>query len=166
MKTLDGLVQYAQSHIGSPYWYGAFGQAATPELENKLRAEFPNCWNRAGNVSKDYGSYVYDASGIIKGYIWTTDNGLTYNQSQDLNCFGFYLKAARKGKMNDAPATFPGTAGTLVYKTCNGKVIGINHIGVYADGYVYEAKPGEGVVKTPFNANDWPFWSSCVFIDG
>lgn len=162
MKTTDGLIRYLDSKLGSPYWYGGFGQVATPELEAKLRATFPNIWHRAGDVSKDYGSFIFDAAGIIKGYMWDTDHGATYNQTQDLTCFGFYIKATRKGTTSD----FPAENGTLVYQSINGKKIGINHIGVYADGYVYEAKPGEGVVKTQYRVQDWPFWSDNFLIDG
>ena len=32
MKTGQGLVEYAKAQIGKPYWWGTFGNIATPEL--------------------------------------------------------------------------------------------------------------------------------------
>lgn len=163
MKTNDGLVAYAALMVGKPYWFGSYGQTATEGLEKRLRADFPRKWDQIGDVSKDYGNKVFDAAGLIKGYIWsnTPKDQPVYKSSEDLTSYGFYRTSKNHGKRDD----FPKTNGTLVYKSITNNTIGICHVGVYADGYVYEAVPKEGVVKTPYRVQDWPYWSDCIFID-
>ena len=160
MRTIDGLIKYVDSMVGNPYWPGAYGQKASKTLEKKLRDECESRWSKIGDVSDDYRKPVHDATGLIKGYLWKSEGQPVYKQSEDLSAYGFYRLALNKGKRD----TCPRCNGMLVYKSITSNTIGINHIGVYANGFVYECVPGKGVVKTKFDIRDWPFWSDCTFI--
>jgi len=159
MRTSDGLIKYVKSMVGNPYWPGAYGQKASESLEKKLRVEHKSRWMNIDDVSEDYGKPVHDASGLIKGYLWRSEGQPVYKQSEDLTSYGFYRLAPNNGKRD----TCPRSNGMLVYKSVTCNTIGINHMGVYADGFVYECVPGKGVVKTKFDIRDWPFWSDCRF---
>lgn len=99
--------------------------------------------------------------GLVKGYLWSDNATATpkYSSTQDKSASGMYSAAGEKGKI----ATFPGTAGLLVFK--GNTAAKISHVGVYdGKGYVYEAKGhAYGVVKTAFKAADWPFWAQCPY---
>lgn len=159
-KTNSGLVEYAKAQVGLPYWYGTYGQEASESLYKTMKNMYPDYYTD-DDFSTQYGQRVHDCSGLIKGYLWSDSptSKPSYNASQDLNAANFYSTGASKG----AIATFPRTNGMLVFKgTSPAK---INHVGVYADGYVYEAKGhAYGVKKTRFTSTEWTYWCQCNLI--
>lgn len=161
MKTNNGLVEYAKAYVGSPYWFGTFGQTSTPALLRAKQRQYPSYY-----VDNDF-TYqlnlrVHDCVGLIKGYLWRSDlyTEPKYDPKQDISANGMYKKSTMRGIIS----TMPSINGILVYK---GKTENsITHVGIYCtDGYVYEAKGHRyGVVKTKFNMNEWNFWSMCPYI--
>ncbi len=161
-KTNKGLVEYAKAQIGLPYWYGTFGNIATKALHVNKRNQYPSYY-KAKDFEKQYGKRVHDCVGLIKGYIWSDSATGTprYNAAQDKSAAGMYAASKVKGMS----ATFPKKAGQLLYKGATPAKI--THVGIYGgDGYVYEAKGhASGVVKTKYEAEDWPYWSQCPYIE-
>lgn len=161
MKNNAGLVLYAKAQVGLPYWYGTFGQTASPTLLNSKRKQYPSYY-KSTDFNTQYNKRVHDCVGLIKGYLWsdTTTSKPKYNASQDVSAAGMYKNSTTKGDMS----TFPAINGTLVYKKSGNR---ISHVGIYCvDGYVYEAKGHKfGVVKTPYKQTDWVLWSLCPYID-
>lgn len=154
-KTNKGLVAYATSQLGKPYWYGCFGQKSTKELYNSKKKQYPsqyqwNCPSNQLNIK------VHDCVGLIKGYLWCDTNESTpkYNASQDVSADGMLTKCKEKG----AISTMPDIPGILVFLP--------GHIGVYiGDGYVIEAKGhAYGVVKTKLQGRGWKNWGKCPWI--
>lgn len=161
MKNNAGLVLYAKAQVGLPYWYGTFGQTASPTLLNSKRKQYPSYY-KSTDFNTQYNKRVHDCVGLIKGYLWsdTTTSTPKYNASQDVSAAGMYKNSTTKGDMS----TFPAINGTLVYKKSSNR---ISHVGIYCvDGYVYEAKGHKfGVVKTPYKQTDWVLWSLCPYIE-
>lgn len=161
MKNNAGLVLYAKAQVGLPYWYGTFGQTASPTLLNSKRKQYPSYY-KSTDFNTQYNKRVHDCVGLIKGYLWsdTTTSTPKYNASQDVSAAGMYKNSTTKGDMS----TFPAINGTLVYKKSGNRII---HVGIYCvDGYVYEAKGHKfGVVKTPYKQTDWVLWSLCPYIE-
>ena len=161
MKNNAGLVLYAKAQVGLPYWYGTFGQTASPTLLNSKRKQYPSYY-KSTDFNTQYNKRVHDCVGLIKGYIWsdTTTSTPKYNAYQDVSADGMYKNSTTKGDMS----TFPAINGTLVYKKSGNR---ISHVGIYCvDGYVYEAKGHKfGVVKTPYKQTDWVLWSLCPYIE-
>lgn len=161
-KTNTGLLAYAKAQVGKPYWYGTFGQTASASLHISKKKQYPSYYT-ATDFPSQYGKRVHDCVGLIKGYLWS-DNATAepkYNQAQDVSAKGMYAAATTKGKI----ATFPGTAGQLVFK--GSAASKISHVGVYdGNGHVYEAKGhAYGVVKTAFKASEWQFWAQCPYTE-
>ena len=161
MKNNAGLVLYAKAQVGLPYWYGTFGQTASPTLLNSKRKQYPSYY-KSTDFNTQYNKRVHDCVGLIKGYLWSDTNTSKpkYNASQDVSAAGMYKNSTTKGDMS----TFPAINGTLVYKKSGNR---ISHVGIYCvNGYVYEAKGHKfGVVKTPYKQTDWVLWSLCPYID-
>lgn len=161
MKNNAGLVLYAKAQVGLPYWYGTFGQTASPTLLNSKRKQYPSYY-KSTDFNTQYNKRVHDCVGLIKGYLWSDTNTSKpkYNASQDVSAAGMYKNSTTKGDMS----TFPALNGTLVYKKSGNR---ISHVGIYCvDGYVYEAKGHKyGVVKTPYKQTDWVLWSLCPYIE-
>ncbi len=159
-KTNTGLVTYAKSFVGKPYWYGCYGQKSTESLYKQQKAIYPTYYT-ASDFSSQYGEKVHDCSGLIKGYLWsmTTDGVPSYDAAQDYNAQMFYNSSSDSGSIS----TIPEIPGLLVFKGSKSK---ITHVGVYgADGYVYEAKShSAGVCKSTFSASNWNYWGKCCFL--
>lgn len=158
-KTNIGLVEYAKCQLGKPYWYGTFGQKATISLLNSKKKQYPKYY-RASDFKGQIGSKVFDCIGLIKGYLWsdTPTSDPKYNSEQDVSAKGMYAVSKVKGTIS----SFNKKNGTLVYK--GRSTSSITHVGIYSNGYVYEAKGhAYGVVKTKFNSS-WKYWSECPFI--
>ena len=160
-KTSNGLIEYAKAQVGKPYWYGTYGQKADNNLYGYKRKQYPKFYT-ANDFTSQYGVKVHDCVGLIKGYLWSkdiNDDKPTYVKNQDVSAKGMYMCSTEKGSNQ----SFPYINGILVYKGTSPSYI--HHVGVYADGYVYEAKGhAYGVVKTAFKLSDWTYWSKCPFI--
>ncbi len=158
-KTNSGLVAYAKAQIGLPYWYGTYGQVSSATLYKSKKAQYPSYYT-ASDFTSQYGKRVHDCVGLIKGYLWSDSatSTPTYNSAQDKSASGMYAAATTKGVIS----SFPKTAGLLVFKGTSAAKI--THVGVYENGYVYEAKGhAYGVVKTTFKTSDWQFWAQCPY---
>lgn len=159
-KTNSGLVAYAKAQVGLPYWYGCYGQTASASLYASKKKQYPSYYT-ANDFESQYGKRVHDCCGLVKGYLWSDSATATptYKAAQDKNAEGMYAAATTKG----AISTFPKTNGLLVFRGSSAS--SITHVGVYADGYVYEAKSHEaGVVKSTYSASNWNFWAQCPYI--
>ena len=70
--TLQGLVEYANSKVGQPYWYGTNGQIASQSLLKRLQTQ---SWTKGyysqwyvDNCNKEMGQQVFDCVGLLKAY--------------------------------------------------------------------------------------------------
>lgn len=165
MLTNKGLIEYAKSMVGMPYWFGANGQIGSKQLHDSLKRMYPSYYT-ANDFKKQYGKRVHDCSGLLKAYLWggTKTKTPKYDGKTDYNSAGFYSVSKEKGTIDSMPKI----DGIAVYKTSRkGSPSRIHHIGYYCtDGYVYEAKGhAYGVVKTKFKASEWHYWSKIPFID-
>lgn len=159
-KTNKGLVSYAKAQLGSPYWYGTFGQEGSPYLLQQKARQYPTQY--AGDrvktaTQKHLGRKVHDCVGLIKGYLWcdsATDKTPRYSSAQDVSANGMRNRCKEGGKI----ATMPDIEGVLVFFD--------GHVGVYiGGGYVVEARGfNYGVVKTALKSRPWTHWGKCPFI--
>ena len=151
MKTGKGLAEYAIAQLGKPYWWGTFGQTATPALLQQKRAQYPDYY-QALDFNSQFGQKVHDCVGLVKGYRWcdTPDSEPTYVGSQDVAVSGLYNQCGRKGTLSN----MPDIPGVCVFQADMG------HVGVYiGDGYVVEAMGhAYGVVKTELHKRNWSLW--------
>lgn len=155
-KTAKGLVEYALAQLGRPYWYGAFGQAASKELYDQKKRQYPEKyqWEYTPSVA---GQKVHDCVGIVKGYLWSNspeDTDPVYIREKDMSANMLRDACKVKGPIN----TMPDIAGLLVFY--NG------HVGVYiGNGKVVEARGRKyGVVKTKLADRPWTKWGYCPYI--
>lgn len=151
-KTAEGLVAYARAQLGKPYWYGTFGQAASRELYEQKKAQYPPKykWEYAGETEK-----VHDCAGLIKGYVWDDGKGNPiYDPAQDISANMMYTACKTKGNIE----TLPEKSGVLVFYT--------GHVGIYiGGGEVIEARGHKyGVCKTKLSDRPWKNWGYCPFI--
>ena len=165
-----GLIEYAKAQVGKPYWYGTYGQISDSNLYGCKKRQYPKYYT-ANDFTSQYGQKVHDCIGLIKGYLFSDvdEKGIAlnpnssipkYNAKYDVNAKGMYACSGIKG----SNASFPYINGLLVYKGTSPSYI--HHVGIYSDGYVYEAKGhAYGVVKTPFRLSEWQYWAKCPFIE-
>lgn len=160
MKKNSYLVKYAKAQVGKPYWFGTFGQTASKKLYEEKKKQYPKQYT-AKDFDDQYGQRVHDCVGLHNGALWSETPTSTpkYNASQDLGANGLYNKAKKKGEIK----TFDKVSGRLVFK---GDAKQKTHVGIYDDGYVYEAKGhAYGVKKTKFNASSWTYWAQSPFFE-
>lgn len=153
-KTNLGLVDYCKAQLGRPYWWGTFGQKATPALLENRRKTYPRYYADT-DYQKQFGQKVHDCIGLIKGYMWTkgadsTEYVYESNGFKDITSDMCYNLAKLKGTNM---ATMPDIPGIAVFM--NG------HVGVYiGNGEVIEAQGhARGVVKTKLCKRPWTKWA-------
>ena len=155
MKTNTGLVEYAKSQLGNPYWYGTYGQTASSSLYSAKKKQYPKYYT-ATDFDTQYGKRVHDCVGLIKGYLWSESptNKPTYTYAQDVSANGMRKRCTESGKI----ASMPETVGLLVFFD--------GHVGVYiGNGEVIEARGhAYGVVKTKLKDRPWIWWGKCPFV--
>lgn len=160
-KTNSGLIEYCLKQLNQPYWWGTFGQEATPGLFTAKKRQYPSYYT-ASDFKNQYGKRVHDCIGLIKGYLWSDSptSAPKYVASQDKSASGMYAAS----KIRGAIGTFDFIPGRLIYKGKDPNHI--NHVGVYIGaGLLVEAKGhAYGVVKGAFRPSEWNFWSQCPFI--
>ncbi len=158
-KTNLGLVEFAKKarDMKAGYVYGTFGQILTPSLLDYKRKQYPYQVERYIDFIKQHylNKVTYDCVGLIKGYLWTNQNGsIVYDASTDVSADGMFNKAAVKGDIK----TIPEVPGICVRRP--------GHIGVYiGNGKVIEAKgTTSGVVETELKKFPWTHWLECPYI--
>lgn len=153
-KTNLGLVQYCKMQVGSPYWYGTFGQLSTEELLKVKRKQYPRYYI-AKDFEKQFGRKVHDCIGLIKGYMWCenpTDVNPKYqsNGFKDISADMLWNLAKCKG---GSMSSMPDIPGITVHMK--------GHVGVYiGNGEVIEARGHAfGVVVTKLKDRKWNKWA-------
>ncbi len=155
-KTAKGLVEYCRAQLGTPYWYGTFGNYGTEAFYNQKKRQYPGKYTTAYDPSHTT-KKVHDCVGLIKGYLWCDsphDGTPVYNSAQDKSANGMYNSATVKGPIS----TMPDKLGVLVHMD--------GHIGVYiGGGEVIEARGrAYGTVQTKLKDRPWGEWCECPFI--
>ena len=155
-KTGRGLVRYARSQLGRPYWWGTNGQTATPELLAKLQQTYPDQYGQAmyDDAPSQFGQRVHDCAGLIEAYMWSVDGSRDgeiipgSNGFPDTTANNMYASAIEKGDIN----TLPEIPGIALHRD--------RHAGVYiGKGKVIEAKGHKfGVVETDLASGGWQHW--------
>ena len=155
-KTAKGLIEYAKAQLGKPYWYGTFGQAASKDLYDWHKKQYPKYykWDYTPEVA---GQKVHDCVGLIKGYLFCespTSGKYTYNEKQDISANMMFDACVTKGAIK----TIPEVPGVLVFMD--------GHVGIYiGGGEVIEARGHNyGVVKTKLAKRSWKNWGYCPFV--
>lgn len=151
-KNNISLVAYCRAQLGRPYWYGCFGQTASPALLAAKRRQYPRYYT-AKDFPSQYGKRVHDCFGLIEGYMWSDGpEGKPSYQScgfADWGADGYFAHATRKGTID----TMPDIPGIAVFMA--------GHVGVYVgDGKVIEARGHKfGVVETCLKKRSWTKWA-------
>lgn len=165
-RTAQNLATFCLQVVGTPYWFGTFGQKASRSLYNEKKAQYPqyyppNSWTE-GSFTDDFGKRVTDCAGLIKWFLWSdnmSNKNPSYKASEDWGATTFYNKCTEKGKIGSLPSN---KIGILVF---NGNDSTKNHVGVIVDndGTVVEAKGhAYGTVKS--KASSWGYWGKCNLI--
>lgn len=156
-KNNIGLAAYATAQLGRPYWYGTFGQTASPGLLAAKRRQYPRYYT-ANDFPRQYGQRVHDCVGIVKGYLWSDspDGKPAYvsNGFPDVSANGLLSICVERGDIK----AIPELVGVCVFMS--------GHVGVYVGGgYVVEARGhAYGVVKTRLSARPWRQWGKIPVI--
>lgn len=158
-KTLSGLVQYANAHIGCPYWWGTFGTTASQALLNFKLTQYPDWYqSKATTLQADFGKQVFDCVGLIKGYRWSEDtlSDPIYpdDLSEDVDAEGMFFSCAGLRDYigtDDWTSTYSIYPGVLVFQSVGGKIV---HVGVSnGDGTVTHCTYPDGVINSQLNTN-------------
>lgn len=165
-RTNTNLAQFCKEVVGTPYWYGTFGQIASRNLYNDKKAQYPSyyppkSWPEA-SFTDDFGKRVTDCAGLFKWFLWSnnmTDKAPTYKASEDYGATTFYSQCTEKGKIATLPSE---KVGILVF---NGNDSTKNHMGVIVDnnGTVVEAK-GHAYGTITSQASSWGYWGKSKYI--
>ena len=152
-KTTSGLVAYAQARLGTPYWYGCYGQTASAALYNTMATLYPLQYT-ASDFPDQYGQHVQDCVGLVKGYRWSSDPSAepVYNASEDVNVAGMYSSCNERHTISSATPII----GSVLFN------LTLTHCGVYVgNGKVIEARGhAYGVVQTDISdaGRTWTWW--------
>ena len=155
MKTNYGLVEYCKKQLGLPYWWGTFGQIATKTLYEQKKKQYPGQY-LANDFKYQFGKRVHDCVGLIKGYMWSDEDGkVTYNLKQDKDVSGLLQECNEIGSIT----AMPEVPGLLVFMK--------GHVGVYiGNGKVIEAKGhAYGVVETDLKKRPWDTYGKLSWIN-
>ena len=165
-RTAQNLATFCLQVVGTPYWFGCFGQKADRSLYNSKKAQYPQyyppkSWTEA-SFTDDFEKRVTDCAGLFKWFLWSdnmTNKNPTYKASEDWGSDTLYKKCTEKGKIGTLPAN---KIGIGVFKVKNGVR---THVGVIVDdsGTVVEAKGhAYGTIKS--KASDWDEWGKLPLI--
>lgn len=157
-----GLVKWAQAWLGQAYWYGTCCYDCTAALLTRKAKQYPSSYpeSRMSRYKADIaaGKKCADCIGLIKGYLWTREDGkLVYrlDNRPDKGANGMFTAAKIKG----AIGTLPEIPGLLLYHS--------GHAGVYiGDGWAIEAQGfSAGIIKTQVSKRNWTHWYVCPYMD-
>lgn len=128
IKTNKGLVEYVKKAYSEKWGYclGCYGQILTEKVLNaKMKQGYGvGAYNtRHKNYLYRYmGQRVSDCYGLVKGYIWTSNDRLQYDSKTDRNQEMAYRDAKEKGSIS----TMPEIPGLILWIK--------GHAGVYIGG--------------------------------
>ncbi len=157
-----GLVKWAQAWLGQAYWYGTCCYDCTVSLLARKAKQYPSSYSesRMSRYKADIaaGKKCADCIGLIKGYLWTREDGkLVYklDNRPDKGANGMFTAAKIKG----AIGTLPEIPGLLLYHS--------GHAGVYiGNGWAIEAQGfSAGIIKTQVSKRNWTHWYACPYMD-
>ena len=157
-----GLVKWAQAWLGQAYWYGTCCYDCTAALLARKAKQYPSSYpeSRMSRYKADIaaGKKCADCIGLIKGYLWTREDGkLVYklDNRPDKGANGMFTAAKVKG----AIGTLPEVPGLLLYHS--------GHAGVYiGDGWAIEAQGfSAGIIKTQVSKRNWTHWYVFPYMD-
>lgn len=156
MKVKD-FVDFIKSKVGCYYWFGTFGQTASKRLYDEKKKQYPNYY-----TASDFPEQIanpkqcFDCAGLVKSpFVFPT-----YNSAYDLGATGIYGKCSVKGKLVHEVQLKDG------YLLFRGNDKTKNHVGVFIEGKVYEAKGHKyGVIAKPYNFDDWGYYAEYYAID-
>ncbi len=157
-----GLVKWAQAWLGQAYWYGTCCYDCTASLLARKAKQYPSSYpeSRMSRYKADIaaGKKCADCIGLIKGYLWTREDGkLVYklDNRPDKGANGMFTAAKIKG----AIGTLPEIPGLLLYHS--------GHAGVYiGGGWAIEAQGfSSGIIKTQVSKRNWTHWYVCPYMD-
>lgn len=158
-KTNIGLIEYARTQLGRPYWMGTFGQIATYALYTYNKGRLPEHYT-ANDFPSQFGQRVHDCIGLVKGYLWSDgpDAPPVYCAEPcrtDHSADSMLAACKEKGPISNLPEI----PGVLVFMP--------EHVGVYiGGGWVIEARGhAYGVVQTRLQDRPWKYWGKCPYID-
>jgi hypothetical protein len=147
-KTAKGLVEWAKSRLGCPYWYGADCEPCTEKLLSRLKQIHPGHYTSA-RLARYWDDIVNernasDCSGLIVGYLGGADK----------NSAMLFAENVRSGKID----TLPEIPGLLLWRK--------GHIGVYeGNGYCIEARGfNYGTVRTKVKERDFTHWCESIHL--
>lgn len=155
-KTNIGLVQWALSWVGRPYWYGTVCYDCSKSLLARKTAQYPAHYTsgRMARYEKDIANKekCTDCIGLMKGYMWTDEStgkqSYGSNGCRDLSANGMFNAATEKGTIK----TLPEIPGLILWKS--------GHVGTYiGNGELVEAKGfSYGVVRSKVSARGFTHW--------
>lgn len=160
------LAQFCKEVVGTPYWFGTFGNIANRSLYNSKKSQYPsyyppNSWTEA-SFTDDFGKRVTDCAGLLKWFLWSnnmSDKAPTYNSSEDYGANGFWGECSERGSISSLPNE---KIGIIVFNGSDSKK---THMGVIVDnaGTVVEAK-GHAYGTITSSASSWGYWGKSKFI--
>lgn len=161
MYDKQGLVKWAQGHLGNGYIYGDYFSSPITEARIIQKAkQYPAIYTRSyiTRSQKWIGKLAGDCVGLIKSYYWSDETGTVKyarNGNKDVSANGMLALATIKGNIGSMP-DIPGLA-----------VHFPGHIGVYiGKGLVIEARGVDyGVVQTRLNDRPWTSWLQVPYVE-
>lgn len=149
MKTNIGLVEYCRKQVGNPYWWDTYGQISSEELYLKKKKDYPNYYTN-DDYKSQYGKRVFDCSGLIKGYLWSSslESDPIYNCTEDFNSNEIFNLCKIRGDIKNLPEVL----GILLFFP--------GHVGVYiGNGKAIEARGHDyGVIESNVSDRPWKSW--------
>ena len=165
-RTNTNLAQFCKEVVGTPYWFGTFGNIANRSLYNSKKAQYPSyyppsSWTEA-SFTDDFGKRVTDCAGLVKWFLWSnnmSDKAPSYNAGEDYGAQGFWEQCTDKGSISSLPQD---KIGIIVFNGTDSKK---NHMGVIVDndGTVVEAK-GHAYGTITSKASSWGYWGKLKYI--
>jgi hypothetical protein len=151
------LVQYARNCLGLPYWYGTYGQVATPALLAAKAMQYPGMYTpiRIAKCRTEMGKRVYDCVGLIKGCYWDAFYGGKRQPESDLSADGMFARCTEKGPIS----TLPEIPGLVLHLP--------GHIAVYeGNGYlIEEINFAKGCIRSTVAGRSFTEWGKCHLVE-
>lgn len=157
-----GLTRWVLGLVGQAYWMGTCCYPCTASLLESKARQYPSSYpqSRMSRYKADIaaGKKCADCIGLIKGYLWTREDGkLVYqlDNRPDKGANSMFSAAKIKGAID----ALPEISGLLLYHS--------GHAGVYiGDGWAVEAQGfSTGIVKTQVSKRSWTHWYVCPYMD-